>query len=322
MQNPNQVLSGPPTQASCREKLPVIVPHAKHNSTLTTSVSKYLQINHSDSLEERRKKEVEGEECTTVHSTSTMSSSSSNMLHSYHSDNYAHTKPEKPKWPTFPSTAVDPLFDNPGKGEILRRKADSLGLLSHKWAKSFLERGFMRGCLSHQLYNHLSRPATRDSTRPNDKTDSQNVQPRPLSRGQANGRTVDHEVATGGGGTDRLTTSRKQKMEMLESVYGGKKSTTKYHPISVATATDTASTTRPPTRTGDFKHTAALHKLSHRLKEHHHSSSRPSTREKHHRMPLVTNRPSHKRWRNEEVVAGPPQIAPKLEGLISLAHQS
>ena len=153
----------PQTQANnYRKKLPVLVSRSKPTSTSTISVSKYLRVNHSSSMEEKREGgELDG-------STSTLSSPPSTIPSHDEYSMVRSTKPERATWPSFPNTAVDPLIDNLGKEEMLRRKADSLGLLSHKWAKSFLERGFMTGYLPHQLYHNLSRPTTKESTRPGD----------------------------------------------------------------------------------------------------------------------------------------------------------
>ena len=281
--------SRPQTQANnYREKLPVLVSHSKPTSTSTISVSKYLQVNHSSSSEEKGEVVENGE---IDGSSSTLPSPPSMSIPSY--DDYStvvhSSKPERATWPSFSSTAVDPLVDNLGKDEMLRRKADSLGLLSHKWAKSFLERGFMTGHLPHQLYHNLSRPTTKESTRLGD-TQADNT---------------------------RQDTSRKAKMERLQSVYG--KKTHKKYPSQSVAASNPA--TRPPTRSGDSKHTAAIHKLSHRLKDHLQLSFRPPSRsrDKHRKTSHITTRPAYKRWRNEG--PGSPLTSTALEGLLGVAQQ-
>lgn len=219
-------------------------------------------------------------------------------------------RPER-TWPSFPATIPDPLFENVGKEEILRRKADSLGLLSHKWAKSFLERGFMNGSLPHTFYHNLSRPISRE----------QNRQASSDNRGTENSSTTRRE--------------RNKKMERLESVYGGRqqrnKSSRKQHSddshsmkdnLNSSGITSTPSS-RPPTRR-DMTHSTALHKLTHRVREAH-QSSRPTTRaDRHHRTPVSAHRRLH-RWKTggEDAGDGTATITPSqlLEGVLGVNHQ-
>lgn len=279
---------------SGREKLPLIVrPPRTQPSTSVISVSKYLHVNRGNSEEEGKEEDPTAEE-----SNSALSSAPCSQSHLLEDTPPSHTQPERATWPSFPATTLDPLFDNLGKEEILRRKADSLGLLSHKWARSFLERGFMNGSLPHRLYQTLSRPATREENR---------------QAGPESPRTE-----------SRLT-SRKQKMERLESVYGQKfqrqtSAKTPRHNLNSSVTATTTSPSRPPTR-GDPRHSTALHKLSQRLREAHPSSRPPTRAGKHHKTSITTSRPIHRRWRTEEVgspLAPPTQL---LEGVLGVTHQ-
>lgn len=301
LQRPQSTLpsrGNPPS--SWRERLPLIVPPPRSQpSTSVISVSKYLHVNLGSGEGEKSWEEppANGD------SSSTLSSSPTPLPE--HTPP-SHTRPERATWPSFPTTTPDPLFENIGKEEILRRKADSLGLLSHKWAKSFLERGFMNGCLPHNLYQNMSRPTSMEQSRQQDSDRR---------------------------GTENLSGSRRQKMERLESVYGGrqqrKQSSRKPHSDNSGTMKDNLSspgvtscpTSRPPTR-GHMRHSTALHKLSHRVKE----SSRPPTRaDRHHRTPISANRPVHRRWRTggEGLGAGSPLTTPPqlLEGVLDITQQ-
>ena len=118
-----------------------------------------------------------------------LTSESSSLL----SDNSVEDLPghnQHEQWPAFVS--VDPLVEGVGKDEIIKRKANSLGLLSHKWAKNFIERGFMNGCLPRKLYYDYSRPGTKEVSRKTEKTEESQRQ--------------------------------EKKIQVLEDVYGGAKS--------------------------------------------------------------------------------------------------
>jgi hypothetical protein len=107
---------------------------------------------------------------------STSSLNSNNTL----TDNVVvvHQKSNKKEfWPTYLVTEQSA----PSKDEVIRRKADSLGLLSHKWAKNFIERGFLNGHLPRKVYYDFSnqkvvkgnddiRPSTQCGSNPKDKT--------------------------------------------------------------------------------------------------------------------------------------------------------
>ena len=91
------------------------------------------------------------------------------------------------QWPKFITVDNSTVTQ---KEEVIRRKADSLGLLSHKWAKNFIERGFMNGSLPHKLFYDCSRPATSGTVKPS---------------------------------MHKSSPRRKEKMEELKGIYGSKK---------------------------------------------------------------------------------------------------
>ena len=146
-------------------------------------------------------------------------------------------------------------FDNSLQKEVaIRRKADSLGLLSRKWAKNFIERGFMNGSLPRKVYyDYSSRQATRETKR----IDNQRV----LS-----------------------TAKRKEKMQELRDVYSTRNNSRTCSRKSARRETGTATTsttsnrhtnrsqTRPSTRAGKEIEAAVTRQKS---EFHHHQNKAP-----------------------------------------------
>ena len=165
-----------------------------------------------------------------------LTSESSSLL----SDNSVEDLPghnQHEQWPAFVS--VDPLVEGVGKDEIIKRKANSLGLLSHKWAKNFIERGFMNGCLPRKLYYDYSRPGTKEVSRKTEKTEERQRQ--------------------------------EKKIQVLEDVYGGAKSKLKTR-LESAKKKESSITTQKGKRELDYN--SRRHYNSHSRG----TTSRPPTR--------------------------------------------
>lgn len=145
-------------------------------------------------------------------------------------------------WPTF--LAVDSNDGSVDKDELIRRKANSLGLLSHKWAKNFVERGFMNGYLPRKLYYDYSRPVTRDNARDEESqqstiiiTKDNNVSSRTTKHSGGLAQTDSHTDRTGvqsrtGAKSRTGAQSHSDKLHQLETVYGSKR-----HRVSSSAAT-------------------------------------------------------------------------------------
>ena len=149
-------------------------------------------------------------------------------------------------WPTF--LAVDSNDGSVAKDEVIRRKANSLGLLSHKWAKNFVERGFMNGYLPRKLYYDYSRPVTRDNARDKESeqntiTKDDNVSSRTTKHSGGLAQTDSHTDRTGAQSHTRAQSrtgarsrtgaqSRTDKLHQLETVYGSRR-----HHVSSSAAT-------------------------------------------------------------------------------------
>lgn len=173
-------------------------------------------------------------------SSSFLSSSSS-----IETDNNSKNIKQESCWPTFCAVTDN---NNLEKEEIIRRKANSLGLLSHKWAKNFIERGFMNGHLPRKLYYDISRPATRHNTSKDHvqqteaKTDRKNSgQPAKTQRS----KTVNSSRAR--------SNETKMKLQELETVYGTKQKR------QLSTATKTDSSTRTLTQKGVERKPSLVH---------------------------------------------------------------
>ena len=142
----------------------------KQKSTSSISLSKYFHVNRKDSSGEspqsKHKESMEVEEGEDTIPVSSLSSSRSSLLSN-------ESQEEFDEWPQFMPT--DPLGNVSQKEVAIRRKADSLGLMSHKWAKNFIERGFMNGALPRKVFYDYSRQPTRDASRGNSTHHHQKV---------------------------------------------------------------------------------------------------------------------------------------------------
>lgn len=218
-----------------REKLPLLFPARRsQEANSTISVSNYLHVSHVKEEEEEEQDSAPAEEEDVKErekdeNVSLVSSQCCNSDVFPPEQSPKPPQPERATWPSFPAvtTPMDPLLDNVDKEEVLKRKADSLGLLSHKWAKSFLERGFLNGQLPRSVYYRVSRPSTRDEQRP---------------------------------GTTRPKPASDDKLDKLKSVYGRSKRSQQGNSGLV----ESKKTSRSPTRAD--QRVTALHKLSNRLK--------------------------------------------------------
>ena len=168
----------------------------------TISVSKYLNINNrSEREKEGEETEGEKEEISELED----KEEEERYLHEAEA-NCSHSTSEP--WPDpYP---IDLMVDTGIKKDIvIRRTADSLGLHSHKWAKDFIERGFLNGRVSRNVYYHFSRPGTRGGPGSTDVSaidKSKEVKPK-----------TERAVTTRGerNRTDAIT----EKLQKLESVY-------------------------------------------------------------------------------------------------------
>lgn len=106
---------------------------------------------------------------------------------------------------------IDLMADSSIKKDIvIRRAADSLGLHSHKWAKDFIERGFLNGRVSRKLYYNYSRPSTRGSDG-SDTTDT-----------KTSHKEKKEDIAISAStakGEKKKAESTAEKLQKLESVY-------------------------------------------------------------------------------------------------------
>lgn len=136
----------------------------KQKNTGTISYSNYLHINGGPKPDNNVQTSTPAATDADVEATDSASSVSlDNVLTTEVFIQGHHHQPRaKSLWPKF--SLADTPSDGIGKEEAVRRKADSLGLLSHKWAKNFIERGFMNGCLPKKMYYDYSRPATRGNS--------------------------------------------------------------------------------------------------------------------------------------------------------------
>lgn len=212
--------------------------HPRKSNTSTISLTKYLHINTNQQDKkgaDNKQNDLEVLECD---SGSYLSSSSSNLVEDQTKEQ--ETTKHDSSWPTF--LAVDSNDGSIAKDEVIRRKANSLGLLSHKWAKNFVERGFMNGYLPRKLYYDYSRPVTRDNARDEESeqntiTKDNNVSSRTAKHSSGLAQTDSHTDRTGAqsrtGARSRTgAQSRTDKLHQLETVYGSKR-----HCVSSSAAT-------------------------------------------------------------------------------------
>ena len=126
----------------------------KQKSTSTISFSKYLHINGGT------KTDSDATQPATESVDSVSSASSSDVTE-------APTHNYQPPPKSLLNFSLTDVSSDRVREEVVRRKADSLGLLSHKWAKNFIERGFMNGSLPRKMYYDCSCPATRGKSTSN-----------------------------------------------------------------------------------------------------------------------------------------------------------
>ncbi len=206
--------------------------HRKQNpSTSSISLSKYFHINTNNKTDDYIKQDEteEGEDTvpTCSQSSSLVSIVSSESLERDSAD-------REDMWPRFVTTDHRLSGSVVHNKEAIRRKADSLGLLSHKWAKNFIERGFMNGAIPRKLYYNYSRQSTTDTTT-TDTTTTTTTTSTTLTRARTTAATRARTTATTTTTTTArnriqqksLSTKQNEKMQELRELYAnGRKSRT------------------------------------------------------------------------------------------------
>ena len=183
--------------------------HRKKPSTSSISLSKYFHINTKNNINNHNRHEEtfeteEGEDTVPV------CSRSSSLLSFISSESIEKELPDHELWPRFVATDR-PTALIAQKEEVIRRKADSLGLLSHKWAKNFIERGFMTGSIPRKLYYDYSRQQSTAETATKTKT---------ITRATTTLTTTRNRVQQ-----QSLLTKQNEKLQELRELYAnGRKS--------------------------------------------------------------------------------------------------
>lgn len=137
----------------------------RKKSTSSISLSKYFHVNASNKQDhdiDLTAVEDEDEDSVVPNHRSNSNSPPVSPQGEPTQDTLQHSD----KWPSF-TPSVDPLESFVQKEEAIKRKANSLGLISHKWAKGFIERGFIDGQLPRKIYYEYSRQSTRETKRAN-----------------------------------------------------------------------------------------------------------------------------------------------------------
>ena len=139
---------------------------------------------------------------------------------------------------------MEPTLSNKdySKEQLIQRKANSLGLLSHRWARNFIERGFMNEHLPRKFYYEISRPVTRDTSRSTNK--------KPQTQ-EDNGIFSHIQNRSAKVSLNQTSKEKKQKLKQLENVYGRKQSEITCNNARASTHrsnTNKTSASRPATR--------------------------------------------------------------------------
>lgn len=171
----------------------------------TISVSKYLNINNrSEKDKEKEENKDEKDKISELEEKKEKEDEEQYLQEADASCNHSTTEP----WPDpYP---IDLMADTGIKKDmVIRRTADSLGLHSHKWAKDFIERGFLNGRIPRNIYYHYSRPGTRCGSGSSDVS--------AIEKSKETKPKTERAVTTKGerNKADAIT----EKLQKLESVY-------------------------------------------------------------------------------------------------------
>ncbi|XP_019849785.1 PREDICTED: uncharacterized protein LOC109580739 [Amphimedon queenslandica] len=174
----------------------------------TISISKYLNINNrSERDKEGEEKKDERDKISELEE----KKEKDEEQHLHEAEASCSHSTSEP-WPDpYP---IDLMADTGIKKDIvIRRTADSLGLHSHKWAKDFMERGFLNGRISRNIYYHYSRPGTREGTREGSASSDVSA----IEKNKEMKPRTERAVTTRGerNKADTIT----EKLQKLESVY-------------------------------------------------------------------------------------------------------